>query len=303
MSTPPRHDLLEAALARRGELDIGATDAMRLVDGEGDDLPGIYLDDFAGHWLLSTPEPAVAADLRDWLASRALPVYWKILDPRGKRSPAHLAGPVVTGPVEVREHGVRYRVRFDSGYSQGLFLDQRDNRRRVRERCGPGDTVLNTFAYTGSFSVVAALAGATTTTLDLSQPALDWGRDHFRLNQVDPDTQHFVKGDTFHWLQRFARQGRTFSGIVLDPPTFSRHSGGKVFRAESDYGRLVELATGCLADPGWILCTTNCRGISRSAFQKVVRGGFRDRPVRLRSHPMPPDFPGDPYLKTVLAST
>ena len=76
--------------------------------------------------------------------------------------------------------------------------------------------VLNTFAYTGAFSVYAALGGAQTTTLDLAQPCLEWARENFRLNGMDPAGQYFCKGDVLHWLERFARQGRTFHGIILD---------------------------------------------------------------------------------------
>lgn len=107
---------------------------------------------------------------------------------------------------------------MSTGYSQGIFLDQRDHRRQVRERSAPGMRVLNTFAYTGAFSVYAALGGAQTTTLDLAQPCLDWARENFSLNGIDPATQYFCKGDVRRWLERFSRQGRTFHGIILDPP-------------------------------------------------------------------------------------
>ncbi|HJM63210.1 MAG: class I SAM-dependent methyltransferase [Roseibacillus sp.] len=288
----------------RTTLPLGDTDSCRLVDGAGDDLPGIFLDDFAGRRLLSTTAPTLSPELKDWAISLApsITTYWKHLDQQAREAPSLVAGTELTEPFEIHETGVRYLASFQAGYSQGIFLDQRENRIRVRDRCQAGDTVLNTFAYTGTFSVCAALSGATTTTLDLSQPYLDWARENMLLNRIDAQSQHFCRGDTFHWLRRFARQNRRFTGIVLDPPTFSRDHGGKVFRAEKHYGELVSLAAACLAPGGWLLSTTNCRRLPDHGFRRMVAEALPSH-VRLESHPMPPDFTGDPYLKTLLVET
>jgi 23S rRNA (cytosine1962-C5)-methyltransferase len=162
----------------------------------------------------------------------------------------------------------------------------------------PGMTLLNTFAYTGAFSVAAALGGAETTTLDLSQPYLDWSKRNFSLNGIDPGSQFFCKGDTFHWLRRFAKQGRRFDAIVLDPPTFSRDKDGKVFRVEKDYGRLVELAAACLAPDGLLLACTNCRQVDERSFATQIRRSL-PRPLKIDAAPMPSDFTGEPYLKSL----
>ncbi len=288
----------------RTTLPLGDTDACRLVDGAGDDLPGIFLDDFAGHRLLSTTAPTLSPELEDWANSLApsITTYWKHLDQQAREAPSLVAGTKLTKPFEIHEIGIRYLASFQSGYSQGIFLDQRENRIRVRDRCQAGDTVLNTFSYTGTFSVCAALSGATTTTLDLSQPYLDWARENMLLNRIDALAHHFCRGDTFHWLRRFARQDRRFSGIVLDPPTFSRDHRGKVFRAEEHYGELVALAAACLAPRGWLLCTTNCRRLPDHGFRRMVAEALPSH-IRLESHPMPPDFTDDPYLKTLLVET
>ena len=83
--------------------------------------------------------------------------------------PVQIAGPLLPLQFTALEQGVRFKIDMSAGYSQGIFLDQRDHRRRVREKSAPGMRVLNTFAYTGAFSVYAALGGAQTTTLDLAQ--------------------------------------------------------------------------------------------------------------------------------------
>lgn len=292
----------EAALARRAPLRQPGTDALRLIDGEGDGLPGLELEDFAGRWLLSTRDRQPPADLLAWLREKGRTTYWKRLDQQQKESPVHLCGPEQEEPFTIHESGLAFEISFQSGYSQGIFLDQRDNRAALRERLSGGRTLLNTFAYTGAFSVFAAAAGATATTLDLAQPYLDWAKRNFALNGFDPDAHFFCKGDTFHWLARFAKQGRAFDGIVLDPPTFSRDKDGKVFRVEKDYGRLAELAFACLAPGGFLLASTNCRTLTPRAFEAQLRGASR-RPVKVRHNGMPADFTAEPYLKSVWVET
>jgi 23S rRNA (cytosine1962-C5)-methyltransferase len=269
-----------------------------LVDGLGDGLPEIWIDAYAGRWVVSTPQARPPHEVLTWLRDRGVAAYARRLDQHQKESPVHLCGPAVDAPFEMLENGLRFEISFHSGYSQGIFLDQRDNRAEVRSRMAQGLRLLNTFAYTGAFSVAAAAAGAETTTLDLSQPYLDWARRNFQLNGIDPATQHFCKGDTFHWLRRFAKQGRRFDGIVLDPPTFSRDENGRVFRVERDFGELAALAASVLAPGGFLLCCTNCRTLTPGMFERQVVAAL-DRPMRARHAPMPVDFTAVPYLKSL----
>jgi 23S rRNA (cytosine1962-C5)-methyltransferase len=290
-------DLLEAAVAKRDSLLTDANDAVRLIDGAGDGLPGILLESYAGLWLLSTTTDSIPPQVRTWLEARGVSCYWKRLDPHQKESPMRLCGPEVSAPFLIREHGVCYEISFHAGYSQGIFLDQRDNRAEVRRLMRPGLKLLNTFAYSGAFSVAAALAGAETTTLDLSQTYLDWAKRNFAHNHLDPAAHHFCKGDSFHWLRRFAKQQRTFDAIVLDPPTFSRDDQGKVFRAEENFGELAALAAAILAPNGWLLCCTNFRGITPREFERQLLTAM-PRPMLARHSLMPPDFTDVPYLKS-----
>jgi 23S rRNA (cytosine1962-C5)-methyltransferase len=291
------HHLLTAALARRSPIHSPSTNAFRLVDGEGDDLPGIYLEDFAGRLLLSTTGPPPHPIL-SWLRNQPASSYAKQLDHHERISPTHIAGPSQDTPFLIRENNLNFEISFQSGYSQGIFLDQRDNRHTLASECTHGMTVLNTFSYTGAFSVAAASVGATTTTLDLSAPYLEWAKRNFQHNALDPANHFFCKGDTFHWLRRFAKQGRKFDRIILDPPTFSRDEKGQVFRAESDFGELAALAAAILNPHGKILCCTNFRGISDNAFEKLIRSRLTG-PWRARHTPMPPDFTAPPYLKSI----
>ena len=290
--------LFQKALAKRTALLDSQTNAVRLIDGSGDGLPGLILETYANRWLVSTIGEHLPSAVREWIRDQGVSCYWKRLDQHQKESPQHLAGPVVAEPFLILENGIASEISFQSGYSQGIFLDQRDNRAEVRRLMAPGLRLLNTFAYTGAFSVAAALAGAETTTLDLSQPYLDWAKRNFTHNSLDPAAHHFCKGDTFHWLRRFAKQGRTFDGIVLDPPTFSRDEKGKVFRVEENFGELAALAADLLTPDGWLLCSTNCRNLGLNDFQKQLRNAIH-RPLSPRHSNMPPDFTDEPYLKSV----
>jgi len=291
-------ELLEVAVSRRAWLLTAQTDAVRLIDSAGDGLPGIILETFAGRLLLSTTDGRVPAEMRHWLMDRGESCYVKRLDPHQKESPRHLCGPQVNEPFLIRENGLSFEISFQSGYSQGLFLDQRDNRAETRRRMRPGLRLLNTFAYTGGFSVAAASSGAETTTLDLSQPYLERAKRNLSYNSLDPAGHHFCKGDTFHWLRRFARQGRRFDAIVLDPPTFSRDEKGRVFRVENDFGELAALAAEILAPDGCLLCCTNFRGIPPHEFERLASSRL-PRPMKSRHAPMPPDFTAPPYLKSL----
>jgi 23S rRNA (cytosine1962-C5)-methyltransferase len=295
-----------AACRRRDPIGAGGTNALRLLDGAGDGpaFRGLIIDDFAGRWLVQTAAPGARPP--DWLRTFAPPprsIYWKQLDSRTQNAPTFWAGEKVAAPFAIQENGLRYLVDFQAGYSQGLFLDQRDNRLAVAQRSGADDTLLNCFAYTCAFAVAAAVAGAHTVSIDLSRRSLDWGRENFALNGMDAQRPEFLAGDVFDWLRRFVKQGRRFSGIVLDPPTFSRNRDGNIFRVENDFRRLVELSAPLLAPNGWMLCTTNQRSLSGAEFRRMIVVALPSAAKwRLESAPMPPDFTGEQYLQSIWAS-
>jgi 23S rRNA (cytosine1962-C5)-methyltransferase len=212
-----------------------------------------------------------------------------------------------TTAFEVLENGIRYEMSFNEGYSVGLFLDQRDNRRRFStghiaanfplfksEIGNLKSEILNCFAYTCGFSVCAAKAGARTTSLDLSKKYLEWGRRNFALNGLDPAAHDFIYGDAFDWLRRLAKKGRAFDAVVLDPPTFSQSKEQGTFRAEKDYGRLVTAALPVLKPGGVLLTSTNAADWPAEHFLADVAAGVRaaNRKILQRHYvAQPPDFP------------
>lgn len=136
------------------------TDIFRVIDGEGDGRPGVFADQMGDRVLVSTRDCPIPADLERELRELDIPVFHKRLEQNQKEAPVQIAGPELPLQFTVTEQGVRFKIDMSTGYSQGIFLDQRDHRRQVRERSAPGMRVLNTFAYTGAFSVYAALGGA-----------------------------------------------------------------------------------------------------------------------------------------------
>lgn len=283
-----------AAHDRRVKALPPATDAFRLVDGRGDQLDGITIDAFAGRWLIQTRPGLHLSALPPDLGYRSL--YHKLLSLEKREIPTHLAGESLSGPFLVQENGCKFWIDFQAGYSQGLFLDQRDNRSELRRRCA-GKTVLNAFAYTCGFGVAAALGGARTVNVDLSQNHLDWGKRNFSANGIDPLAHDFMYGDMFDWLRRFDRRGRRFDLVVLDPPTFSRDRRSHVFRLEHDYGSLVEAACRLLNPEGTLLCCANTHRLTGAHFRAVLRSALPPS-AKLAPRRMPEDFPGSAYLKT-----
>jgi 23S rRNA (cytosine1962-C5)-methyltransferase len=281
---------------RTAEAPDRMTNAFRLIDSEGDGLPGLIVDDFAGRWLAQTFQPTRP---NFELPPQYRSLYWKELSKTDKTvTPQFLAGEPVIEPFEILENGLRYAIDFAAGYSQGLFLDQRENRRRLRERVN-GLRVLNTFSYTCAFGVSAAAGGASTVNVDLSKRYLDWGRNNYERNGVNTDSHEFIYGNVFDWLSRFQKKQRLFDVIVLDPPTFSRpRRSSQDFRVKDHYGDLVALAMGCLTPHGQLLCTTNFRGIQPGKFRALVALSVPKR-ARVVAREMPRDFSGEQYLKSV----
>lgn len=262
---------------------------------------GVWVDHFDGRWLVQTQSPRFPDYLKDLAKGTARSIYWRPRDKAAGTAPERVWGESVSERFEVVENGAKFWIDFDSGYSSGIFLDQRLNRRRIAEKIRTGERFLNTFAYTGGFSVMAAREGAVTTTADLSRTYLDWTWENFSLNGLNPNDHFGVKGDVFEWLRTFARQERRFHGIVLDPPTFSRNKKTN-FRTDRDYADLASLAAKLLEPGGWFLACANTHRLTKRQFETDVISGVRSAGRSVNSCTalaMPPEFHGDDYLKSL----
>ena len=207
--------------------------------------------------------------------------------------------------VVVLEHGLQFIVRPEMGLDAGLYPDMRDVRRWLKPHWR-GRRVLNTFAYTGAFSVSAAAHGATRIeTVDLAGTAIERCRANFVANGLSTEEHGFWVEDTFAALDRFRRAGTTFDLIIVDPPSFARGPSG-VWSVERDLSRLVSGCLRVLAEGGWILVATNQGSMSPREFQKHIHSASLKvgRRLRLIHQGSPPHdipaalgFPESRYLK------
>jgi 23S rRNA (cytosine1962-C5)-methyltransferase len=312
-------------------IEAEAADTYRIIHGASDGYPGWYVDRF-GEFLLCQGERPPESRQREELERllklcSARGAYYRALTRQARRtsvaqaSPRHVLGEAAPEPLVIKENGLQFEAGFREGYSVGLFLDQRDNRRRLLTGhvaagfplfLASADTgnssrrVLNCFAYTCGFSVCAAKAGAATTSLDLSKKYLEWGRRNFARNQIDPTGHDFIFGDVFDWLRRLRRKGRRFDVVLLDPPTFSQSKERGFFQAEKDYAELVMCAAPLVAEAGVLFASTNAAEWRADDFVGEVTAAVRgaNRKI-LQQHyvPQPADFPisrEEPaYLKTL----
>jgi 23S rRNA (cytosine1962-C5)-methyltransferase len=276
---------------------FASTNAYRLASG-----PGAWLERFGNDVLFSyLNERSLEAVLKE-LDVRAADYGFPIQRIFGKHLPTHAAergaparlrgDELASLQTEVLEAGVRFGLDFAGGYSAGLFIDQRANRGRLRAE--KPRRVLNTFAYTCSFSVVAALAGAETVSIDLSRRSLARGEQNFARNGLDPKAGHrFIADDVLDVLPRLARRGETFDAIVLDPPTFSRNRSGAAFQVQRDFDRLVLLALEVAAPGAKILLSVNHSEMRVADLERAARSALRlhRRAGRFRPADPLPDFP------------
>lgn len=302
----PRGLLRDAGLLRFALR--GVTSAYRLVNGAADLMPGVVIDVYGAWAVLSLYDAdalARAHDLAQALVEHGFAgVYSKVrvrADLR-QRAAASLApttplcGEPCPHELVVEEHGMRLAVALDDGLSTGLFVDQRDNRQRVRTFAA-GGRVLNLFSYTCSFSVAAALGGATeVVSIDLAGRALERGRRNFELNALPVERHRFFKDDAVKWLARAARRGERFRLIVLDPPSFATVGKG-TFSVEKGYGEVAAAALRLLEPGGRLLAVTNHAKTTPAGLRKILQGALARagrKGTALRAAPSGLDCPDGP---------
>jgi len=302
---------LVAQEARALLFDPADTDAYLWIDRHHDGLADTRVERLGDVALVvrntddDTPLPAAWLDaLHDTLKLRA--IYQQHRPRSGTGGPSRVVSGQATPRFEVLELGARYLIDLQaSATSTGLFLDQRETRRQLRSADLADKTALNAFAHTGSFSVVTAMAGAETLTLDLSRRYLDWATENLRLNDLDPADHDFVYGDALGWLDRFAKKGRTFDVVLVDPPSSStsRKRGAGRWVVDRDLHDLVTRAARVVAPGGMLFASTNLRRMTWPAFLDHIERGLADaaRAGTIDPRTLPLDHrsgPGDPpYLK------
>lgn len=261
---------IRRAATLREAFDRDRTNAFRLINAEGDFLPGVIVDSYAGFLVVQISTAGMERLREPFVQALA-----EELQPRGillrndassrtreglRREGPEVAFGEVPERIEIREHGLRFLIDAWQGQKTGFFLDQRDKRLAL-QKYAPGHRVLNCFSYTSAFGVYAAVTSPETrvTSVDVSAPALDAAQAHFTLNGLNPAQHEFLAEDVFDYLEAASTRGEQYEVVVLDPPAFAKSQGARS-QALRAYRRLNTLGTRVLA-PGGILLTCSCSGV------------------------------------------
>jgi 23S rRNA (cytosine1962-C5)-methyltransferase len=298
---------VEGALAlRRAARVPDDTEAWRLVNGEGDGLPGFTVDVYGAFVVCSVPGRgllpwgrllAEAALASDTLGLRGAVIKVRGKDPQDRSAKEELLGECPPDKLVVHELGLAFEVHLVGALNVGLFTDMREQRRGLA-RFVAGRRVLNTFAYTGALSVAAARAGAThVTSVDLSSGVLAWARENFRLNGLPDDDGRFrfEVSDVRRFMEKERERGATWDTIIMDPPTVSAARASQ-WSMKKDYPDLIALAAKLLPPEGGILWASANTRKGPSVLAQVADGlqrAGRSGAV-LETGGLPPDYPTPP---------
>ncbi|MCP4447779.1 MAG: class I SAM-dependent rRNA methyltransferase [Myxococcales bacterium] len=324
LDTRTRAEIDGEWIAARGRRAVGRrlqdprlkrTDALRLIHGEADGLPGLVIDSYAGHgivlldgggshalWLPLLPS------LRASLEDAGMPL--ETLSVRRVGRDREWIGSPPPERVQIREGDATMEVDLRRGQKTGLFLDQRENRALVGSR-SKGLRVLNLFGYTGGFSLAAALGGAAkTTTVDIASPAIEAAKRNFVLSGLDPAKHAFAAADVFDFLEEAIATKKTYDLVICDPPSFASSEKALV-KGLRAYRRVNEMAMRVVAPRG-IFCSASCSShVTAKHLLEVVADAamevrrdlvVTDQRGAASDHPVRPGFPEGRYLSFFLCA-
>jgi 23S rRNA (cytosine1962-C5)-methyltransferase len=311
--------LRTAVEMRLAHADLGDTNAFRLVNGEGDNLPGLMVDRYGDHLLLQLYCSGWQKHLRQvcqvlddllhplGIYAKSRPQKTRELEAMGtsKKYGRLICGKPGPRPMQVRENGLNFLVELESGLNTGLFLDQRRNRRDLMARAR-GKRLLNLFAHTAAFSVAAAAAGGKeVTSVDASPTYTEWGKANFGANRLNPKRHHFIVGDCLALMGDLGRQGKRYDIILMDTPSFSTTPSSR-FTTRGGTSDLVSAALPLLETGGLLIASSNHQKVDVSDYLKELRrgallagGGLQVISLagQAEDFPYPVTFPEGRYLK------
>lgn len=292
------------------------TTAFRVFNGEGDGIGGLTIEYYDGYYVLNWYSEGIYRFKDLILQSLTSLVEFKGIyqkkrfDTGGKYvdEDDFVTGERGEFPIFIKENGVNFAVYLNDGPMTGIFLDQRQVRKKIRDTYAHGKTVLNTFSYTGAFSVFAALGGAKeTTSVDLANRSLPKTIEQFQANGID-ENDHIIRVmDVFNYFKYAVKKNLSFDMVILDPPSFAR-SKKHTFSAAKDYVNLLKETISITADQGVIVASTNASGFGIDKFKGFIDKAFKETNKKykiIETYSLPEDFKtikqfkeGD-YLKVV----
>jgi 23S rRNA (cytosine1962-C5)-methyltransferase len=310
-----RKRIRNAIDTRNSLIDSNNADSLRLVYAESDGIPGLIVDRYGNVLVLQSLTTGsefwkqILADLL--LEETGLSVIYERSDADVREleglepKVGLLRGTISNSPITIHENGLNFKVNLESGHKTGFYLDQRANRRRVRELAKDKD-VLDCFCYTGGFTVNALAGGAKSViSIDSSADALALAKENIALNHLPVEKTNLLEDDVFQRLRKFRDENRSFDMIILDPPKFAP-TAAQAERAARGY-KDINLLAFKLLRPAGILVTFSCSGgIDAALFQKIIAGAALDAGVEAQivehlsqgpDHPVSLHFPEGAYLK------
>jgi 23S rRNA (cytosine1962-C5)-methyltransferase len=294
---------------------LGDLSAIRLIHAESDGLPGLIVDRYedvlvmqvlsAGveYWRETIADLLIALTRTQYLYERS-DVDVREIEGLPNRT-GKMRGGEPPEKIQIEENGLMFWVDVRKGHKTGFYLDQRENRKKVRNLAA-GKDILDCFAYTGGFTINALFGGASSVTaIDSSADALDIARENVALNGFAEDKVEFLVADVFYQLRKFRDQNKKFDMIILDPPKFAP-TAAQAQKAARGY-KDINLLAFKLLRPGGILVTFSCSGgVGADFFQKIIAGAALDAGVSCQiidhlkqspDHPVALNFPEGAYLK------
>ena len=286
-----------------GIIDNAQVNVFRLINGEGDGLPGLIVDYYNGIAVMQMHSigfyrirKEIASILAELLNDRIIAVYDK-----SEGTIPHMSGITATNeflfgnsdPVIVTENGYKFKIDWTTGQKTGFFIDQRENR-KLLEKYTERRTVLNMFGYTGGFSVYAMKNAAVVHTVDSSYPAIELANENIKINYGEDKRHESFQVDAFDYMNHIKDQ---YDLIILDPPAFAKHNN-VLANALQGYKRLNIKAIEQIK-PGGIIFTFSCsQVVTRENFRKSIFAAAANtgRSVRiLHQMSQPPDHPVNIY--------
>ncbi|MFC0561172.1 class I SAM-dependent rRNA methyltransferase [Halalkalibacter alkalisediminis] len=292
------------------------TTAFRLFNGEGDGMGGLTIDYYNEFYVFTWYSEGIYEFRTDvYKAFQQVQSFKGIYEKKRFASKGEyvedddfVMGERGEFPLLVKENDIQFAIYLNDGPMVGVFLDQREVRKRIKDTYAKGKTVLNTFSYTGAFSVAAAIGGATkTTSVDLAKRSLPKTIEQFSVNGIDYEAQDIVVMDVFNYFKYAKKKELSFDLVILDPPSFAR-SKKHTFSAAKDYTGLLQEAIALTEKNGVIIASTNCSTFNMGKFHKFIKEAFQKEKLNyeiLEQYTLPRDFKttkafseGD-YLKVV----
>ncbi|MEA3354797.1 MAG: class I SAM-dependent rRNA methyltransferase [Campylobacterota bacterium] len=317
---------IEQALKNRDSyIKDNETTAFRVFNGEGDGIGGLTIDYFGntassvveGFYMITWYSLGIyrfkdkivealksCVEYTGIYEKKRFDTKGQYLDDKGD----FICGEEANKPIIVKENSIKFAVYLDDGPMVGVFLDQKNVRKTLRDKYSKGKTVLNTFSYTGAFSVAAALGGALkTTSVDLANRSRAKTKEQFEINGIDSAKQDIIVEDVFNYFKFAVKKAYKFDLVVLDPPSFAR-SKKHTFSVAKDYTKLLKEAITITNKNGIVVASTNAANVNMRKFREFIDKAFKQLNLRYEIkevYTLPNDFKvndkfkqGD-YLKVV----